>query len=316
MNEQDYYEKLRVIVEQAWDSEVKWPEIESWVANFTGEYYAVEEERRLALLMLTRFMYFSRTLVRQMLRSVYRDQIESPIKQRIRRNFGNTTDFELIAHNYEAELDATRFIGVGNPAESGAHLLYYFRQVNYLKKDLFSDIASAFQPARDSKGEIYYKPREVSVGRYIFFDDLVGSATQATQYLKPYIKLIRERNDKVELKFISLFATREGLDKLSEPDFFDGNVSTLFELDETYKAFEPETRYFNAPPDWFSLEKLKAMCKGYGARFSNLHSLGYKNGQLLLGFAHNTPDNVPPIFWNEGRKVPWHPIFVRYDKKY
>jgi hypothetical protein len=316
MSAEEYQQKLRVIVEQAWDGEIRWPEIEAWVHNFTGESGSAEDEQRLALLMLTRFMYFSKGLVRQMLKAVYRDQIESPIKQRIRRNCGNTRDFELVQRLYNDELASTRFIGVGNPAESGAHLLYYFRQVNYLKKDLFSDVAGAFVPSADRTGQIIYKQREAQVARYVFFDDLVGSGTQATQYLKPYIKLIRENSPGVELRFVSLFATTSGLEKLSASDFFGKDVTTLFELDDTYKAFGQESRYFNAPPDWFSLDALKNMCSLYGGKLNPGIPLGYKDGQLLLGFSHNTPDNVPPVFWNEGRTVPWRPIFVRYDKKY
>ena len=43
--------------------------------------------------------------------------------------------------------------------------------------------------------------------------------------------------------------------------------------------------------------------------------LGYKNGQLLLGFAHNIPNNTLPIFWSDGRQhSPWTPLFPRYRK--
>lgn len=312
----EYQQKLHVLAEQAWDGEIRWPEIEAWVENFTGSACDADEEKRLALLMLSRFMYFSKNLVRQMLKSLYRDQIESPIKQRIRRNLGHTTDFELISKLYKEELESTCFIGVGNPAESGAHLLYYFRQVNYLKKDLFSDIAGAFVPTRGEGGRVTYKQRSKKIKRYVFFDDLVGSGTQVTQYLKSYIQIIREVYPEIELRFISLFATTEGLEKLSSPDFFGKNVATLFELDKTYKAFTPEGRYFNSAPDWFSLDTLRNMCTTYGTMLKPRMPLGYKDGQLLLGFSHNTPDNVPPIFWNEGKGTPWRPIFVRYDKQY
>jgi hypothetical protein len=69
------------------------------------------------------------------------------------------------------------------------------------------------------------------------------------------------------------------------------------------------------PPEWFDLDKLKQIAHSYGSLLSG-HPLGYKDGQLLLGFAHNTPDNTPPIFWSEGHREPWSPVFIRYDKQY
>ena len=61
---------------------------------------------------------------------------------------------------------------------------------------------------------------------------------------------------------------------------------------------------------------LLKMTEGYGKKLFPAHPIGYEDGQLLLGFTHNTPDNAPPIFWDEGRNTPWAPIFVRYDKNY
>jgi hypothetical protein len=313
----EYESTLRTLIDQAWDTEVRWAEIEAWLSNFNGQIYDAEEERNFVLFMLSRFMYFSQRIIREMLKAVYRDQFESPLLQRIRRNYGNSTDFKLLRQLYQLELESTRFIGVGNPAESGAHLLYYFRQVNHLRKDLFTDIAGAFIPVVNTRnGTSQYIQREPTVNRYVFFDDLVGSGTQASDYLKPYISLIRNSNPNVELRFMSLFATRVGLEKLSSSDLFNGQVSCLFELDDSFKAFEATSRYFTAPPDWFSIDKLKEIVVAYGKHLNPTYPLGYKNGQLLLGFAHNTPDNAPPIFWDEGRRIPWSPIFIRYDKAY
>lgn len=40
--------------------------------------------------------------------------------------------------NLWAELESTLFIEfLGNPSESGAHLLYFFRQINNLSKEHF-----------------------------------------------------------------------------------------------------------------------------------------------------------------------------------
>ncbi|WP_242499868.1 hypothetical protein [Methylibium sp. Pch-M] len=116
---------------------------------------------------------------------------------------------------------------------------------------------------------------------------------------------------------MSLFATTKGLAVLNQPDLFDGKATCLFELDDSFKAFDAQQRYFPATlaPE-FDLSVFKAMAMHYGEPLQPGHALGYRDGQLLLGFTHNTPDNTLPVFWNEGRTVPWAPVFVRYDKEY
>jgi hypothetical protein len=51
---------------------------------------------------------------------------------------------------------------MGNPAESGTHLLYYFRQVNNINKDLFID---------QSKVDL----SDTQIKRYIYIDDMIKS---------------------------------------------------------------------------------------------------------------------------------------------
>lgn len=320
-----YESKIRTLVNHVWDKEVGWPEIEAWVNNFNGQIFNKDEEQLYALLSLSRYMYFSKRLVREMLKSLYRDHFESPMLQRIRRNLGGTKDSSLIRRIYDKELLATRFIGVGNPAESGAHLLYYFRQVNRLPKELFVDIAGAFsqtiEKTRDGENSrwvenIRYSQKDGGVSRYVFFDDLVGSGTQVSLYLTEHLKKIRQAKQHLDISFISLFATTNGLEKLNRESLFDGRAMCLFELDNTFKAYEVSSRYFSNSPCWFDRGMLQKMTDGYGKKLCPAHPLGYENGQLLIAFTHNTPDNAPPIFWNEGRLIPWAPIFVRYDKNY
>lgn len=310
--------KLRTLVIHAWNSEVTWQQIEKWTNNFDGSVFDTNEEQLHGLFALSRFMYFSKPLVREMLKSLYRDHFESPLKQRIRRNNQNTRNSHLIQQLYNKELLATRFVGVGNPSESGAHLLYYFRQINYLQKDLFVDFSGAFTPIvidRNTR-EIGYRPTNSSVSRYVFFDDLVGSGSQVSSYLSANLKKIRDTSGNLDLRYMSLFATTAGLERLNTKSLFDGKAICLFELDDSYKAFSPTARYFASSPSWFQVAKFREMAEHYGSQLRPSCPLGYKEGQLLLGFAHNTPDNSLPIFWDEGHTVPWSPIFVRYDKKY
>ncbi|ABB75517.1 hypothetical protein SAMN05216403_106104 [Nitrosospira multiformis ATCC 25196] len=308
-------DKIRVLVQEAWEREVHWADIEMWLSNFKGSFESGDEEKRYVLFLLSRYMYFNKRLIREMLRSIYRDHFESPMLQRIRRNLNGTKDFLLVRQQYHSELRATRFVGIGNPAESGAHLLYYFRQVNNLQKDLFADFTSAFEPCRDNNQQ-GYRQKDPTVTRFVFFDDLVGSGTQVAEYLEPYLNLIRKGSPNVEMRFISLFGTTTGLTKLASPALFGSHVSCLFELDNSYKAFSSDSRYFRSAPAWFKLEQLKKIAVGYGKELNRKWPTGYRHGQLLLAFSHNTPDNAPPIFWYNGENIPWHPVFVRYEKFY
>lgn len=256
-------DKIATLVQHAWDEEVRWPHIEAWLENFVGEVLAKEQERKYALFALTRFMYFSRRMVREMLRSLYQDHFKSPMIQRIRRNFNGIRDSDFLQRQFEQELKATRFLGVGNPSESGAHLLYFFRQVNYLRKDLFADFSSAFE-ARSVRGSpgvtVGYAPREPGVHRFVFFDDLVGSGTQATQYLFTQLRKIRSLNGGLDIRFMSLFATAKGLERLNHPLLFNGKAMCLFELDDTFEAFSINSRYFSHPPSWFDPMEMKKSC--------------------------------------------------------
>lgn len=311
--------RLRTLVSHAWDGEVRWPEIEAWAENFTGAAVGREVEQLTSLYALSKFIYFGKRQIREMLKALYRDHFEAPLTQRIRRNLNNTRDLTLLADRFKRELLATRFIGVGNPSESGAHLLYFFRQVNYLSKDLFVDLSGAFVPQIVKRGlssRVDLEPRDPGVSRYIFFDDLVGSGTQATDYLASQLAAIRRNKGDVDLRLLALFSTTAGLERMNSKSMFDGKASCLFELDETFQAFSNSSRYFANAPSWFKSVDFRSVAAHYGAHLQPSCPLGYKNGQLMLGFSHNTPDNTLPIFWSEGRNLLWAPVFVRFNKVY
>jgi hypothetical protein len=251
-----------------------------------------------------------------MLRSLYRDHFEAPLKQKIRRENHHTKDFQLIQELYEKELAATRFLGIGNPAESGAHLLYYFRQVNYLPKYLFADLSTAFNPQVRDGHTVRYVPRDNAIKRYVFFDDLVGSGTQAIDYLGHCLPSIKSESGRAEILYMCLFGTEKGMSEVNKPVMFDGRATCLFFLDESYRAFENQSRYFKGAPSWFDASTMRKIASHYGSKLWAQWPLGYKSGQLLLSFSHNTPDNAPPMFWDEGVMSPWTPVFFRYGKIY
>jgi hypothetical protein len=312
--------RLKTLINYAWDSEVTFESVSAWLENFDGKVLDKDSEQMLALFSVSRFLYFSKRMVREMLKSLFRDHFRAPLIQEIRKNYSNTRDEDFLAKAFEDELASTRFLGVGNPSESGAHLLYYFRQVNRLKKDLFIDLSAAFVPKLEKnyagQPEIRFRADIPGVNRYIFFDDLVGSGEQASQYLGANLAAFKRDNPKVELKYLCLFGTSEGMARLNDPSLFGGAATCLFELDETYKAFHDKSRPLSGAPGWFQKNEFERMARGYGARLQPDREAGYNEGQLMIGFSHNTPDNTLPIFWDEGLEEPWSPVFIRFDKKY
>lgn len=310
--------ELEVLTAQVWDHIIGMPEIIEWLEQFNGQVVSEEEEKKYMLTALSKFMFFSRDMIQEMLISLYRDHFKAPLMQLIRRNNNDTLDFSLLNSIFNERLEKTRFIGVGKPAESGTHLLYIFRQVNGLKNSIFSDIHTSFEINNDN-GISKWIVKDQNVERYIFFDDFVGGGTQVKRNLLNILCDIKRDNPNLEVSFLSIFSTNSGISLLNKDDLFSGNASCLFELDDTYKSCFSETRYFKKIKD-FDVEKFKIIVEHYGKILYPDHPLGYSNCELLIGFEHNTPNNTLPIFWKsdfvESLNKSWFPIFKRFEKNY
>jgi hypothetical protein len=304
---EDLYRKIKVLNEQIWESRATVPQIERWLENYTGAFETIETERQQALFLLSHFMYFGDKETRELLRSLYRDSYKYPIIRSIRQEAGDTDDVAFIEQRFEGELLRTRFLGVGNPAESGTHLLYYYRQENELHKSQFINSHEIFTYSSTS-----VSLRDPQIVRYVFIDDLAGSGTQAHQYSKSLVETIKKLKPDARVSYHVMFATSEALTFIRANTSFD-DVSAVFTLDPSFKCFDSTSRYFrNEAPATHA--NARSFAEYYGRAICSGHPLGFKAGQLLLGFHHNTPDNTLPIFWVDTETPPWHPIFRRYPK--
>jgi hypothetical protein len=309
--------KVMTLSDKAWERRLDWPSVEQWLSNFTGKFATEEQERLHALYLLTQTMYFGQSLIREMLRSVYLNLYRYPLIIQTREDNGGTLDTSIIETQFTEKLKATRFLGVGNPSESGPHLLYYFRQINNLAKDLFIDSGEILSISKAADGATSIELRHPTVERYVFIDDLLGSATQIRRYLPDILREIRSNAPHVEVHYFALFATSAGLIEARSPDLFGGNVGCIFELDPTFKCFGDHSRSFTYADGPIQKVVAESIAKGYGSHLSSDHPLGYKDGQLLLALSHNTPDNSLPILWFDFPKhETWVPIFKRFDKIY
>lgn len=300
--------KIKVLNETVWEQKVSMQLLDDWLKNFHEK-----EERLHALWLLSQFMYFGSREIRELLGALYRDLVKYPIVASIRKANGNTRDIDLLKRLYDDELQHTRFLGMGNPSESGCHLLYYFRQENRLPKNLFIYTHEIFSRVGTNRT---ISLRHPEVKRYIYLDDFCGSGNQASGYSQGVLEDIKGLKSDVELEYFTLFATEHGITQFRQKTGFD-KVDAVFRLDDSYKCFKDKSRYFVDCDPQIKRSIAEKMCSAYGNQLLPNNPLGYEDGQLLLGFYHNTPDNTLPIIWfDEEAGIPWTPIFRRYPKFY
>lgn len=316
-------DKIKVLGETAWhDRQLKWDEVEEWLAQFDN----TDEIRLHFLHLLSSFMYFGANEVREMLKSLYRDIYKCPTILRIRKEQNHTRDVAQLQELYGKELEQTRFLGIGNPAESGTHLLYLFRQINSLPKSLFINGHQVYR--RNSSGTTELS--EDSIKRYVFLDDLAGTGSQAKAYSDDLVRTIKAFAPNAKVDYYVLFATVGAIKTIRDETLFD-DVRAVFLLEESFKCFSERSRYFRDTENCPNIDRSQELCRHYdrkisrlicekeGYPFQNYYELGFRESQLLLSFHHNTPDNAPPIFWFESKPSDpfhWKPIFNRFHKVY
>lgn len=300
-----------------WERRADLHDIDEWLGQFDFHEDPARSERLQALFLLSQFIYFGQFEVRALLRSLHRDHIRYPVVERFRRENGDTTDRAAIDAAFAREMERTRFVGLGNPSESSSFLLYFFRQENGLSKDHFLGTGDVFHFLRSEAG-FSQVVRDPNVSSYVLIDDLCGSGRQVERYsddVAAPLKAFAERDGRhVEVSYIALFGTTEGMKHVRDLGTFD-RVECVVELDASFRCFDQKSRYFanEAPP--VSRAFAEEVGRKYGARLVPAHPVGYEEGQLLLGFNHNTPDNTLPIFsFDEPDGPSWIPVFKRYAK--
>lgn len=302
--------KIRILNERIWENRIKDPIIEDWLENFDKSN---NEERIQALYLLSNFMYFGSTQMRELLKCVYRDLFKYPLVEKIRKENNDTTDIDFINKKFLELENKTRFLGIGNPAESGCHLLYYFRQENGLPKDLFIHTHKIF--SRDIKSRAI-QLRNPNVERYVFIDDFCGSGTQGIDYSEDILEELKAINDNIHVSYFVLFATHDGIERVRQDTLFD-NVECIYTLDDSFKCFSDNSRIFSDVPTGIDKKEIESLCLKYGNRLVPKNPLGFGDCQLLIGFHHNIPDNTLPIIWIDStHPINWKPIFRRYHKIY
>lgn len=271
----------------AWKKEISDGQIKKWLNNFSGRYFkSVENERKLALWLLAHFSYYTYEDVRILCKNIFNQYLHEKLSEH--------KQYDLSKAIGEI-LKSTIFIGLGNDSESGNNILYYFRQENRLSKENFEI---------DEKQE--YK-------NLVFIDDVTISGEQALKY-------IRSRNIKAENTYAALLiATEQAIKALTSADIKVKPISAMI-LDKRDKAFSEAAYVFSDKRIVGIKPFAQEFCKLYGKLaveeegYMKYHPLGFDDGQYMISFEYNTPDNTLPIFW--GTSNGWSPLFKRYQKIY
>lgn len=307
-------DRILVLNEYAWERRLSRDQVERWLANFDGRSGQPSEvERAHALYILSQFMYFGVREIRVLLRAMYRDLFLIPAIRRVRAQLGGSREQARVQRGLEQEMRETRFVGLGNPSESGVHLLYYFRQENKLSKDQFLDAASMF--SIDSNGQML--ARDPSIRRYIFLDDVCGSGDTAITYCENFLNAMKDSDPGASFEYHAIFGTASGMGEVRKTRAFSSSAECIFELDSSFRSLSADSRNLKSCPSGIHKDTVVSVARFYGELLEPGNGGGFNDDQLLLGFSHNIPDNTLPILWRDitnGSPAPWSAAFKRYMK--
>ena len=314
-NRQHREECLRTILtldRRIWRQRMSEPRIAEFEAQFDGSFADQRLERVLALELLSRFTYYGDDEVKSLVRSLYRDHYRYPLIEEHRERNADTVDRQLIVDYIEACLNGTRFMPLGGSSGSGSLIAYHFRTQNSLPQSLFSNPSEVMGLA----------PAELrKIRRLVVLDDVCGSGGSALRFAGRKLSPIASRFqaegfDQPAVLYLALCGTERGLQTVRGGSYALAEAAVF--VDATYRVCGPESRYFgeqrNRHGDAIDLAGGTTVLKGYGERLFPAHPLGFNDGQLLIGFAHNIHNNALPVMWSTAGDPPWLPPFERRGK--
>ena len=279
-NEEEMISLLKDTIENVWNVDLNVSEIKDWLGNFTGKVYDISDERKLALWLLCNYTYYNEQEVNHLCNLLYKKFLHEIA---VSGNIKDTKELNDI-------LKKTYFAAMGNASESGAMLLYFFRQEANISISRFV-YPTSFPEDPDCI--------------CVFIDDVTLSGSTASRFFERNKKDLENK----KIYYITLFATNDAVNELSHR-----GIKMLYcsLLDDRDKAFSEESMIFSKFKEL--REPSKKMVYEYGKMIKKEYPLGFRNGELCFGFHYNTPNNSLPIFWAKNNK--WKPILQRKEKIY
>lgn len=312
----DLLASVKSLVSSAWkDTEIDAVKIDRWLENFSGEYADLDIERYHAFHLLAQLIYFGKREIDECLRVLFQEKVVYPFVQQQKNLGGNVASIwaDLLAQLKQR----TRFVGVGNPSESGPSFLYPFRQANGLPTEIFSSISETVKlgPPLQGSSEPTIDINPSTLTELIYMDDFCATGQQVACRESKTIQRIRSSKADLKIHYFILFATNSAIQFLQSTGLFN-RVEAVIVLDDDYKAFSSNSHFYRSTTSGIDMLMAKAIMFHYGQKLSSnpCHALGYRDSQMLVSFKHNTPDNTLPVIWKANQDIPWHPIFARAQK--
>lgn len=251
--------------------------IDQWLEQFD-----TTAEKLLVIRLLENFRYYDVDDVRQMARRLHR---------RLMDDVGGGFD-----------PDKTKFthFAVG---KSGGLVQYFYRQANRLSNQSGMVFERAANPPRIDP--------EKPVENLVIVEDFLGSGMEADYFFTRLMRALAESDQQYKnIYFLSLVGFQDGIDlvrdKFPQIKVICAEVHPRL-LDDDHPVFSKSEQ-----------AAFETLLNKYGekiyptGRFGPVATpFGYRNGQALTAFFHNTPTNTLPIFWSgfDG----WQPLFPRFD---
>jgi len=271
----------------AWNNDLFEKDIESWLGNFKGEVYGLQEERLLGLWLLSHFTYYNKNEVHHLCKVLFADLTHYIVQN----DTTSETDLTKIVNDFFAK---SNIISPGKTSDSGGFIAYIFRQENGLPMKLFN---FSLDNVNDATANL------------LVIDDVTLTAKVGGQ-AHTFFKDARKIHPKKNFILLTLIANSDVIEFLKKE--FDVLVISAIILDKRDKCFDSTSDLFSSFPVLIPIAEKFA--RHYGKKTHPEMEIGYEDGQYTFGFFYNTPDNTLPIFW--GQKNSWVPVLKRYHKNY
>ena len=265
--------------------------VRAWLEQF--EY---NTEQRQMFNLLKNVNFFSQIRIREKIRELHEEV------QKIIAGTGVSRPWD----RRQARPDILLSSLESSPAKSGpSYARIYAKENNIFVENVKS---------RDEIGHVLKDNDQIRA--IVFIDDIIASGGTAEAHFnwlnEKHGELIR--NQGLMVFIASVCGLRLGIKRV-EDTVQDASLSGQFSvvvgeiLDETDQCFSKQSNIFSSPED---RRIARGIAEEYGKKLEKGHPLGYDNGQLLVVFSDNCPNNTVPILWKESTgKIKWRPLFKR-----
>jgi len=148
----------------------------------------------------------------------------------------------------------------------------------------------------------------------VFIDDIIASGKTLTDALADLNNdlgdLLSQRNILVVVGVIC--GMNEGVERSS--DFIEQGTLNFKAVLKVCDIIEASDKAFHESSTIFEPEekaRALAMARKHGSKSQSRNPLGFQDGQLLVVFKDNCPNNTLPIIWGSANEPKWMPLFKR-----